>query len=143
GTAYIPKEIFIEDEVEDLDTIVKWLSEKRGSKVVIKVPKRGEKSQLMDMVKTNARDMLEQYGDRFLRIQRENESALKEIQYVLGLEESLNRIEAYDISNIAGVSPVGSMVVFEGGKPKKNDYRRFKIRSVNTPDDYKSMEEII
>ncbi|NMA86512.1 MAG: excinuclease ABC subunit UvrC [Tissierellia bacterium] len=143
GTAYVPKEIFIEEEIEDMDTIAKWLSEKRGSKVIIKVPKRGEKSQLMDMVKTNARDMLEQYGDKFLRIQRENEKALKEIQYALGLEEIPNRIEAYDISNIAGVSPVGSMVVFEGGKPKKSDYRRFKIQSVNTPDDYKSMEEII
>ncbi len=143
GTAYVPKEIFIEEEIEDMATIVKWLSKKRGSKVNIRVPKRGEKSQLMDMVKTNAMDMLNQYGDKFLRIQRKNEKALKEIQYAIGLEEIPNRIEAYDISNIAGVSPVGSMVVFEQGEPKKSDYRRFKIQSVNTPDDYKSMDEII
>lgn len=143
GTAYVPKEIFIEEEIEDMDTIVKWLSEKRGSKVNIRVPKRGEKSQLMDMVKTNAMDMLKQYGDKFLRIQRQNEKALKEIQYALGLAKIPNRIEAYDISNIAGVSPVGSMVVFEQGEPKKSDYRRFKIKTVNTPDDYKSMEEIL
>ena len=143
GTAYVPKEIFIEEEIEDMDTIVKWLSEKRGSKVNIRIPKRGEKSQLMDMVKTNAMDMLKQYGDKFLRIQRQNEKALKEIQYALGLAKIPNRIEAYDISNIAGVSPVGSMVVFEQGEPKKSDYRRFKIKTVNTPDDYKSMEEIL
>ncbi len=143
GTAYVPKEIFIEEEIEDIEIISKWLSEKRGSKVIIKVPKRGEKSQLMEMVKTNAMDMLEQYGDKFLRIQRQNEKALKEIQYALNLDKIPNRIEAYDISNISGVSPVGSMVVFEYGRPKKSDYRRFKIKTVTAPDDYKSMEEIL
>ena len=143
GTAYIPKEIFIEEEIRDMETISQWLSEKRGSKVNIKVPKRGEKSQLMDMVKSNAMNMLEQYGDKFLRKQRQNEQALRQIQDALKLEEMPQRIEAYDISNIAGVSPVGSMVVFENGEPKKSDYRRFKIKTVNTPDDYKSMEEIL
>ena len=143
GTAYIPKEIFIEEEIRDMETISQWLSEKRGSKVNIKVPKRGEKSQLMDMVKSNAMNMLEQYGDKFLRKQRQNEQALRQIQDALKLEEMPQRVEAYDISNIAGVSPVGSMVVFENGEPKKSDYRRFKIKTVNTPDDYKSMEEIL
>lgn len=143
GTAYVPKEILVEEEISELEIISKWLSEKRGSKVNIRVPKRGEKSQLMEMVKTNAMDMLEQYGDKFLRIQRQNEKALKEIQYALNLDEVPNRIEAYDISNISGVSPVGSMVVFERGEAKKSDYRRFKIKTVNTPDDYKSMGEII
>lgn len=143
GTAYVPKEIFIEKEIDDMATIVDWLSEKRGSKVTIRVPKRGEKSKLMDMVKTNAMDMLNQHGDRFLRIQRENDRALREIQEALKLNEVPNRIEAYDISNISGVSPVGSMVVFEKGNPKKSDYRRFKIKSVTSPDDYKSMAEII
>ena len=143
GTAYIPKEIFIEEEIRDMETISQWLSEKRGSKVNIKVPKRGEKSQLMDMVKSNAINMLEQYGDKFLRKQRQNEQALRQIQDALKLEEMPQRVEAYDISNIAGVSPVGSMVVFENGEPKKSDYRRFKIKTVNTPDDYKSMEEIL
>lgn len=143
GTAYVPKEIFIEEEIEDMDSITKWLSEKRGSKVTVRVPKRGEKSKLMEMVKTNALDMLSQYGDKYLRIQRQNEKALKEIQKALSMEQLPNRIEAYDISNISGVSPVGSMVVFEQGEAKKSDYRRFKIQNVNTPDDYKSMEEII
>lgn len=143
GTAYVPKEIFIEEEIDDIEPISRWLSEKRGSKVTIRIPKRGEKSQLMDMVKKNAMDMLNQYGDRFLRKQRENQRALEELQQSLGLEKIPNRIEAYDISNTSGISPVGSMVVFEQGEAKKSDYRRFKIQSVNTPNDYKSMAEIL
>ncbi len=143
GTAYVPKEIFIEEEVEDMEAISKWLSGKRGSKVIFRVPKRGEKSELMEMVKKNAENMINQYGDKLLRQQRENEKTLKEIKEAMDLREMPYRIEAYDISNISGVNPVGSMVVFEHGESKKSDYRRFKIQSVNTPDDYKSMEEII
>ncbi|QQY79112.1 excinuclease ABC subunit C [Keratinibaculum paraultunense] len=143
GTAYVPKEIYIEEEIDDIEAISKWLSGKRGSKVIIKVPKRGEKSQLMDMVKKNALDMLNQYGDKILIKQRENQKVLEKLQKILGLEKIPYRIEAYDISNIAGVSPVGSMVVFEQGEPKKSDYRRFKIQSVDGPDDYKSMAEIL
>lgn len=143
GTAYVPKEIFIEEEIEDIDTISKWLSQKRGTKVTLRVPKRGEKSELMEMVRKNALDMLKQYGDKFLRKQRENEKALEQIKDAINLARIPTRIEAYDISNISGTDPVGSMVVFEQGEPKKSDYRRFKIQSVNTPDDYKSMEEII
>jgi excinuclease ABC subunit C len=143
GTAYVPKEIFIEEEVEDMEAISKWLSGKRGSKVIFRVPKRGEKSELMEMVKKNAENMLSQYGDKLLSQQRENEKTLKEIKEAMDLIEMPYRIEAYDISNISGVNPVGSMVVFEHGESKKSDYRRFKIQSVNTPDDYKSMEEII
>ncbi len=143
GTAYVPKEILIEEEIEDMEAISKWLSEKRGNKVTIRVPKRGEKSELMEMVRKNALDMINQYGDKLLRKQRENEKALKQLKQALNLNKLPTRIEAYDISNINGVSPVGSMVVFERGEPKKSDYRRFKIQSVNTPDDYKSMGEII
>ncbi len=143
GTAYVPKEIFIEEEIDDMDTISRWLSEKRGSKLTIRIPKRGEKSQLMDMVRKNAMDMMNQYGDRFLREKEKDHNALEQIKQTLGLAKRPNRIEAYDISNISGVNSVGSMVVFEKGKPKKSDYRRFKIQSVATPDDYKSMEEII
>jgi len=143
GTAYVPKEIFIEEEVEDMEAISKWLSGKKGSKVTLRVPKRGEKSELMEMVKKNAENMINQYGDKLLRQQRENEKTLKEIKEAMDLREMPYRIEAYDISNISGVNPVGSMVVFEHGESKKSDYRRFKIQSVNTPDDYKSMEEII
>lgn len=143
GTAYVPKEIFIEEEIGDLETISKWLTEKRGNKVVIRVPKRGEKSQLMEMVHKNAMDMLKQYGDRLLREKKKSEKSLEKLRDILDLDKTPNRIEAYDISNISGVSSVGSMVVFEHGKPKKSDYRRFKIKSISTPDDYKSMEEII
>lgn len=143
GTAYVPKEIFIEEEVEDINAISKWLSEKRGNKVTIRVPKRGEKSELMEMVRKNALDMINQYGDKFLRKQRENEKALEQLKRALNLNKLPTRIEAYDISNINGVNSVGSMVVFEQGEPKKSDYRRFKIQSVSAPDDYKSMEEII
>lgn len=143
GTAYVPKEILIEEEIEDMDAISKWLSEKRGNKVTIRVPKRGEKSQLMEMVKKNAMDMLNQYGDRLLREKEKNEKTLMRLQDILGLDEMPNRIEAYDISNISGIYSVGSMVVFENGTPKKSDYRRFRIKSTTTPDDYKSMKEIL
>lgn len=143
GTAYVPKEIFVEEEIEEMQAISKWLSEKRGNKVSIRVPKRGEKSKLMEMVQKNAKDMINQYGDKFLKKYRKNEEALKQLTKALDLEEIPERIEAYDISNISGVDSVGSMVVFEGGEPKKSNYRKFKIQSTDTPDDYKSMEEII
>ena len=143
GTAYVPKEIFIEEEIDDMEVISEWLSEKRGNKVNIRIPKRGEKSQLMEMVRKNAMDMLNQYGDRLIREKEKNQEVLCRLKNVLGLDRIPKRIEAYDISNISGVYSVGSMVVFENGNPKKSDYRRFKIRSTTTPDDYKSMEEVI
>lgn len=143
GSAYVPREILIEEEIDDLDTIEKWLEEKRGAKVSILIPKRGEKSQLIEMVRKNARDMLNKYGDKFLKKHRENMKALEEIQHILDLEEIPNRIEAYDISNISGVQSVGSMVVFEKGEAKKSDYRRFKIKTLDRPNDYGSMEEVL
>lgn len=143
GTAYIPKEIFIEEGFEDEDTVSKWLSEKRGSKVSIRVPKRGEKSRLMEMVRKNALDSLNQYGADSLKRKKEQEEPLDELAIVMDLDEVPFRIEAFDISNIQGIEPVGSMVVFEKGMPKKSDYRRFKIRTVIGPDDYASMEEVI
>lgn len=143
GSAYIPKEILIEEEVDDLDTIEKWLEEKKKAKVNILVPKRGEKFQLIHMVNNNAQDMLKKYGDQFLRKHRKNLKALREIQDILNLENEIKRIEAYDISNISGVQSVGSMVVFENGDAKKSDYRRFKIKTIKTPDDYGSMKEVL
>jgi excinuclease ABC subunit C len=107
------------------------------------IPKRGDKIDLIEMVKKNAMDMLNQYGDRFLKKARENKKVLEELQTIIGLDNELNRIEAFDISNISGVESVGSMVVFEKGEAKKSDYRRFKIRTITTPDDYGSMEEIL
>ncbi len=143
GTAYIPKEIIIETEIEDMDTIIKWLEKKRGSKVNIVVPKRGDKTQLIGLVSKNAHEMLNKYGDRFLKKHRKNLKALEEIQDILELKSTIKRIEAYDISNISGVHSVGSMVVFENGEAKRSDYRRFKIRSIDTPNDYASMEEVL
>ncbi|MFA7533864.1 MAG: excinuclease ABC subunit UvrC [Tissierellaceae bacterium] len=143
GAAYIPKEIIIEEEMEDVESLSKWLSYTRGTKVNIVVPKRGEKLALVEMVRKNASDMINQYGDRFLKKARENKKALEELQEIMGINRGLNRIEAYDISNISGIEPVGSMVVFERGEAKKSDYRRFKIKTRTTPDDYGSMEEVL
>lgn len=143
GAAYIPKEILIEEDIEDIETIAKWLETKRGSKVNLIVPRRGDKLGLIQMVQKNANEMLKQYGDRFLRKYRENIKALEEIKYILELDDLPNRIEAFDISNISGVESVGSMVVFEKGEAKKSDYRRFKIRTIQTPNDYGSMEEVL
>lgn len=143
GSAYVPREILIEQEISDLETVAKWLGDKKGSKVSLSIPKRGEKLELIEMVKKNAIDMLNQYGDKFLKQYRENQRILEELKSIIGLEGDLNRIEAFDISNISGAQSVGSMVVFEKGEPKKSDYRRFKIRSLQTPDDYGSMEEIL
>lgn len=143
GTAYVPKEIILETEIEDIYTVSKWLESKRASKVNIIVPKRGDKVRLVEMVSKNAKDMLNKYGDRFLRKHRRNLKALEEIQVILGLKDKIKRIEAYDISNISGVHSVGSMVVFENGEAKRSDYRRFKIKSRTTPDDYGSMKEVL
>lgn len=143
GTAYVPKEIFVEESFEDITTVSKWLSVKRGSKVNIRVPKRGEKSKLMEMVRTNALNTLNQHGEDNKRKVIEREESLEQLALVMGLENIPYRIEAFDISNIQGVAPVGSMVVFEKGVEKKSDYRRFKIKTVLGPNDYASMEEII
>ena len=143
GSAYVPKEIILEEEIEDNEAMAKWLQSKRGSKVSLIAPKRGDKLELIEMVRKNAKDMLNQYGDKFLKKYRENLKALEEIRHILELDEVPARIEAYDISNISGVQSVGSMIVFENGEAKKSDYRRFKIRSVQTPNDYASLDEVL
>lgn len=143
GASYIPKEIIIEEDIEDQEIISRWLSEKKSAKVNIHSPQRGDKKRLVEMVKKNASDMLDKYGDKFIKKSRENKRALDELKDVMNLSGELNRIEAYDISNISGVESVGSMVVFEKGEKKSSDYRRFKIRTISTPDDYGSMEEIL
>ncbi len=143
GTAFVPKEILIEEDIEEMEVIEEWLSEVRGARVRIGIPKIGEKKKLLNMVKKNARDMINKYGDRFLRKYRKNLEAVDEIKDLLGLDGDINRLEAFDISNIAGTNSVGSMVVFEDGDFKKSDYRRFKIKTVTGPDDYASMEEVL
>lgn len=140
---YIPKEILLQSEVSELNLIESWLSSKRGSKVTIRIPKRGDKNQLVEMAQKNAESALEQLKYRVVKERQSTEGAVEEIQMILGLDSFPTRIEAYDISNIQGTDPVGSMVVFEDGKPKNKDYRRFKIKTVIGPNDYASMEEIL
>lgn len=143
GTAQIPKTIYVPEEIEDQELIEKFLTEKRGSKVWIKVPKKGDKKNLLDMVRNNAKIMLDQFKEKMVEEKELNKSALTELADVLGLDSLHARIEAYDISNIQGVDSVGTMVVFENGKAKNSDYRRFKIKSVKGPNDYESMREIL
>lgn len=143
GTAQIPKTIYVPEEIEDQELIEKFLTEKRESKVWIKVPKKGDKKNLLDMVRNNAKIMLDQFKEKMVEEKELNKSALTELADVLGLDSLPARIEAYDISNIQGVDSVGTMVVFENGKAKNSDYRRFKIKSVKGPNDYESMREIL
>lgn len=143
GASYIPKEIIIEEKPMDIEVLEDWLTEKRGNKVSITVPIKGDKKELIRMVKRNALDMIEKYGDKYKKRAESNKLALEEIKELIGLRERPRRIEAYDISNISGVESVGSMVVFEEGDAKKSDYRKFRIKSVVGPDDYSSLKEVI
>lgn len=143
GASYIPKEIIIEEKPMDIKVLEDWLSEKRDNKVTITVPVKGDKKELVRMVKRNALDMIEKYGDKYKKRAESNRLALEEIKDLIGLSRRPRRIEAYDISNISGVESVGSMVVFEDGDAKKSDYRKFRIKSVIGPDDYSSLKEVI
>ena len=143
GTVYVPKEIYIESHIEDMELLEKLLSQKRGNKVSLKVPVKGEKSMLIKMTKKNALEMLEKGSQRIRKNIDESMKAIEELQNILKLDGVPERIEAYDISNIQGVQSVGSMVVFEKGMPSKSNYRRFKIKTVDGPNDYKSMEEVL
>nr|MBP3597864.1 excinuclease ABC subunit UvrC [Eubacterium sp.] len=142
GTPYIPRELWTECEPEDAEAILEWLGKKRGHKVFLKQPKRGEKMRLLDLAKRNAQMVLAQDAEKLKRERARTLGAMEEIEGLLGLT-GLNRVESYDISNINGFETVGSMVVFEKGRAKKNDYRKFRIRSVTGPDDYHSMEELL
>lgn len=142
GTAKIPKTIFV-PEINEVDLIEEYLTIKRGSKVWIKVPKKGQKKDMLEMVKNNARITLEKFKDKYLKDKEINKISLQELQNLLELDEWPNRIESYDISNIQGVDSVGTMVVFEEGRAKNSDYRRFKIKTVKGANDYDSMREIL
>ena len=142
GTASVAKNIFLPG-VEDIDVLEEFLTIKRGSKVSIKIPQKGEKKKMLEMVKNNAQLTLEQFKEKLLRDKQMNSRALAELQDALELDDIPERIEAYDISNIQGVDSVGTMIVFEGGKAKNSDYRKFKIKTVKGADDYNSMREIL
>ncbi len=142
GTPFIPKEIYLPREIPEAEEILSFLTEKRGRKVSFIVPKRGQKEKLLALAEKNAENLLSQDKEREKREEARTVGAVREIESLLGLA-GVRRMEAYDISNISGFESVGSMVVFEDGKPKKNDYRKFRIRTVSGPDDYASMEEVI
>ena len=140
---YIPKEIIIESEIEDQVVLEEWLSNIKGQKVSIRVPQKGDKKSLISMVKKNAMEYLEKFSNLNKRKYERSEGALIELAEVLGLEEPPRRIESYDISNIQGVDSIGVMVVFTNGLKDKKEYRRYKIKTVEGPNDYDSMAEIL
>lgn len=142
GTPFIPKEIMLPQEIEEAEVISQWLTEKRGQKVYIRVPKKGTKEKLVELARKNAAMVLSQDKEKIKREEGRTIGALKEIAALLDMER-LNRIEAFDISNINGFETVGSMIVYEKGKPKRSDYRKFKLRTVTGPDDYGSMYEVL
>ena len=142
GTAKIPKAIYV-PQIDNFDLMEEYLTIKRGSKVWIKVPQKGQKKEMLEMVKNNARITLEKFKDKYLKDKEINRISLLELQDLLELEECPQRIEAYDTSNIQGVDSVGTMIVFEEGRAKNSDYRRFKIKTVKGANDYDSMREIL
>lgn len=142
GTPFIPKELMLQYEIEDMDLIENWLTQRRGARVHIKVPKIGNKEKLVELAAQNARHILAQDREKLKREEGRTIGAVKEICKLLGLE-GIERMEAFDISNINGFENVGSMVVYEKGKPKRSDYRKFKIKSVSGPDDYACMKEVL
>ena len=142
GTPFIPREIMLQKKIEDMEILEQWLSEKRGRKVIIKVPQKGMKEKLVELAKKNALLVLSQDKERIKREEGRTIGAVKEIEKLLGLS-NLNRMEAFDISNINGFETVGSMIVYEKGKPKRSDYRKFKLKTITGPDDYGSMHEVL
>ncbi|SHK22451.1 excinuclease ABC subunit UvrC [Hespellia stercorisuis] len=142
GTPYIPGELFLQAEIEDAQVLEEWLGTKRGHKVTIRVPKKGTKEKLVELAANNAKMVLSKDKERLKREEGRTIGAVKEIEQLLGLD-GVVRMEAYDISNTNGFASVGSMVVYEHGKPKRNDYRKFKIKGVQGADDYASMREVL
>ena len=142
GTPYIPAEIMLPEPVADAEVIEEWLSGKRGRKVHIRIPQKGMKEKLVELAEKNAALVLNTDRERLKREEGRTIGAVKELEKILGLT-GIRRMEAYDISNTSGFASVGSMVVYERGKPKRNDYRKFRIKGVQGPDDYASMEEVL
>ena len=142
GTPFIPKELMLQYDISDSKLIENWLTQRRGSRVYVRVPKIGTKEKLVELAAQNAKLILSQDKERLKREEGRTIGAVKEIAQLLGLE-SIERMEAFDISKISGFENVGSMVVYEKGKPKKSDYRKFRIKTVSGPDDYACMREVL
>lgn len=144
GTPYIPRELMLQTDVEDREIIEQWLTNKKGQRVYLRVPKKGMKEKLVELAEKNARMVLEQDRERIKREEGRTIGAVKELADLIGLpRDQIHRVEAYDISNTNGFESVGSMVVYERGKPSRSDYRKFKLRTVTGPDDYASMREVL
>ena len=142
GTPFIPAELMLPEEIEDQEIIEEWLTTRREHKVRLRIPKKGTKEKLVELAQKNAQMVLKNDKERLKREEGRTIGAVKELEKILGLT-GIIRMEAYDISNTNGFDSVGSMVVYEHGKPKRNDYRKFKIKSVQGPDDYASMNEVL
>lgn len=142
GTSYIPAELMLPEEIEDQDIIEEWLTARRERRVHLRIPKKGTKEKLVELAQKNAQMVLKNDRERLKREEGRTIGAVKELEKILGLK-GIIRMEAYDISNTNGFDSVGSMVVYEHGKPKRNDYRKFKIKTVQGPDDYASMNEVL
>lgn len=142
GIPFVPRQIMVQEELSEGELLSQWLTKKRGSKVELVAPKKGQKEKLVELAQKNAELVLEQDREKMMRESRRTTGAVKEIEQLLGIE-SAYRMEAFDISNISGAQSVGSMVVYQAGKPKRNDYRKFRIKSVLGPNDYASMEEVL
>lgn len=145
GTAYIPREIILQEDLvpEEKELLIKYFSEKREGKVVFTVPIKGEKQKLVELAHKNAMLIFEQFGEKLRREEQRTKGAMEELRQALGIQGTLHRVEAYDISNTQGFESVGSMVVFEDGKSKNSDYRKFRIKTVIGANDYASMKEVI
>ena len=142
GTPYIPSQLMLQEEIEDREVVEEWLTRRRGHRVHLLVPKKGAKEKLVELAQRNAALVLNTDKERLKREEGRTIGAVKELEKLLGLERIV-RMEAYDISNTSGFASVGSMIVYEKGRPKRNDYRKFKIKGVQGPDDYASMEEVL
>lgn len=142
GTPFLPKELWVQYELEDTELISQWLSARKGQKVRITVPKKGDKERLVELAEKNAALVLIQDNERNKREEMRTIGAMNQVAQWLGLE-NVRRMEAFDISNISGYESVGSMVVFENGRPKRSDYRKFRIKTVTGPNDYASMKEVL
>jgi len=142
GTPFIPKELMLQHEIEDTEIIEQWLGKKRGQRVYVRVPKKGTKEKLVELAARNAALVLSQDREKMKREEGRTIGAMKEVASLLNLK-NIVRVEAFDISNISGFESVGSMIVYEKGKPKRSDYRKFKIKWVKGADDYSSMDEVL
>ena len=142
GTPFIPREIWTQQEFDEMELVGQWLTKRRGQGVKFVIPKKGQKERLVELAAKNALLVLSQDKEKIKREELRTIGAMNQIGEWLGLS-GVRRIEAFDISNISGFESVGSMVVYEDGRPKRNDYRKFRIKTVQGPNDYASMEEVL